>query len=189
MFPRSKSMLVLATACLTFGGGSTRGDEPPRKPAEKQAATQAVPDRAQLEKEFAESLSGAVLVGTYSVTGRENGANDAPKTERYTISKVTKLKDDLWLFQARIQYGKTDLDVPITLEIKWAGDTPVITMTDMTIPALGTFTSRVMFYRGRYAGTWQHDKVGGHLWGTIEKPKPNDRKKAAEPISKSGTTP
>jgi len=28
----------------------------------------------------------------------------------------------------------------------------------------------VLIYGDRYAGTWQHDKVGGHLWGRIEKP-------------------
>jgi hypothetical protein len=132
------------------------------------------PDRAQLEKEFAESLSGAVLTGTYSVTGTEGAKESPPKSEKYTISKVTKLKDDFWLIQSRIQYGQHDVTVPLTLEIKWAGDTPIITMTDMAVPGLGTFTARVMFYRGRYAGTWQHDKVGGHLWGTIEKPKVND---------------
>ncbi len=33
---------------------------------------------------------------------------------------------------------------------------------------MGTFTSRVMVYGDRYAGTWQHDKVGGHMWGHIE---------------------
>jgi len=55
------------------------------------------------------------------------------------------------------------------LQVKWAGDTPVITLTNLTIPGLGTFTSRVMIYGDRYAGTWQHDKTGGHLWGKIVK--------------------
>jgi hypothetical protein len=59
--------------------------------------------------------------------------------------------------------------LPIPLEIKWAGDTPVITLTKLAIPGLGTFTSRVVIYEGRYAGTWQHDRVGGHLFGKIEK--------------------
>jgi hypothetical protein len=59
--------------------------------------------------------------------------------------------------------------VPIPLEIKWAGDTPVITLTNLEIPGLGTFTSRVVIYEGRYAGTWQHGSVGGHLFGRIEK--------------------
>jgi hypothetical protein len=91
--------------------------------------------------------------------------------EKSTIARVSKVKDkeDSWLFVTRIQYGKTDLEVPLTLQVKWAGDTPVITLTNLTIPALGTFTSRVMIYGDRYAGTWQHGKTGGHLWGKIEK--------------------
>lgn len=158
--PRSANQLVaFVVVWSVFVGSMTLGDEP---------------DRPKLEKEFAESLSGAVLTGTYSVTGKEGAKESAPKTEKYTISKVTKLKDDFWLIQSRIQYGDHDVNVPLTLEIKWAGDTPIITMTDVAVPGLGTFTARVMFYRGRYAGTWQHDKVGGHLWGTFEKPKPGD---------------
>jgi hypothetical protein len=37
---------------------------------------------------------------------------------------------------------------------------------------MGTFTARVLFYEDRYAGTWQHGKVGGHMFGKIEKAKP-----------------
>ena len=57
--------------------------------------------------------------------------------------------------------------VPVPVEVKWAGETPVITLDEVTIPGLGTFSSRVVLDRGRYAGTWSHDKVGGHMFGTI----------------------
>ena len=32
----------------------------------------------------------------------------------------------------------------------------------------GNFTSRVMFFEDRYAGTWQHNQIGGHMFGMIE---------------------
>jgi hypothetical protein len=51
----------------------------------------------------------------------------------------------------------------------WAGDTPIIEMTDVTIPRLGTFSARVFFYGDRYAGTWQHGQYGGHMFGRIQK--------------------
>jgi hypothetical protein len=73
------------------------------------------------------------------------------------------------MLKTRIQYGETDKTLPIPLEIQWAGDTPVITMTNFAIPDLGTFTCRVLIYENRYAGTWQHDKVGGLLFGKIER--------------------
>jgi hypothetical protein len=139
------------------------------------SAVAAPADQAALEKKFGEDLAGVVFAGNYSVTvaGKEKPA----EMEKYIISRVSKVKDkeDVWLFVARIQYGKTDVEIPLALQVKWAGDTPVITLTNLTIPGLGTFTARVMIYSDRYAGTWQHGKIGGHLWGRIEKiEKPGD---------------
>jgi hypothetical protein len=43
----------------------------------------------------------------------------------------------------------------------------VITLDSVTIPGLGTFSSRVVIDGPLYAGTWQHDAVGGHMFGKI----------------------
>jgi hypothetical protein len=145
-------------------------DQPKSASTSTGPADNAAPiDQSDLEKKFAENLSGVVFSGSYSVT--TSGEEKPAQMEKYTIQRVSKVKDrdDYWLFAARIQYGKNDLTIPLTLQVKWAGDTPVITLTNLTIPGLGTFTSRVMIYGDRYAGTWQHDKTGGHLWGKIEK--------------------
>jgi len=158
------SLFLVAVICgLVVASSPAFADEKP-KPAERQKGKKS---QEELEKEFEEALSGSVLIGRYSVVGRGDEQNS--HEEKYTISKVSKLQDEYWMFETRIQYGKNDLTVPLTLRVVWAEDTPIITLTDLTIPALGTFTSRVMIFRGRYAGTWQHDKVGGHLWGRIEK--------------------
>ena len=77
---------------------------------------------------------------------------------------------DRWLFVARVEFGGKDVAVPIPLDVKWAGDTPVITLTDLTIPGLGTYTARVLIFRDHYAGTWSGGGHGGHLWGRIERP-------------------
>lgn len=126
----------------------------------------AEPSQAELEKQFSERMAGTVLIGLFTIDGKED---QAPKAERYEIDSVEKLRDDYWIFTARIKYGKNDLKVPITVKVLWAGDTPMVSLTDLTIPGLGTFTSRVLFYEDRYAGTWQHGKVGGHLFGKIQK--------------------
>jgi hypothetical protein len=89
---------------------------------------------------------------------------------------------DYWLLTSRIKYGKNDITLPLPLEIKWAGDTPVITLTDFTIPSLGTFSSRVVIYDNAYAGTWSHGKVGGHLFGTIEKIKAETKEGENRPV-------
>jgi hypothetical protein len=122
-------------------------------------------EQAGLERAFEEMLSGATLAGKFSL-------GDRIASDRYTISKVSKLAGDIWTIQARIQYGKRDVTVPVPVAVKWAGDTPVITLTDVGIPGLGTFTARVLFYRGQYAGTWSAKDHGGEMWGKIEKPAP-----------------
>ncbi len=120
----------------------------------------------ELERQFAERMRGSVLVGKFTIAGREDRE---ASPDRYEISSVDKVGDDQWRFNARMQYGTVDVTLPIVVTMRWAGDTPIITMTDVTIPTLGTFTARVFFYGDRYAGTWQHDKVGGHMYGRIEK--------------------
>ena len=139
------------------------------KTAEPAAAARA-PAQQELERKFAEELTGSTLVGNYTVDGRTG----APSQDRYKIAKVTKIEGDLWRFDAQIIYGKHDVTVPLPLTVKWAGDTPVITLTDMLVPGLGTYTARVLFYRGRYAGTWSGSDHGGEMWGRIEKEEAGD---------------
>ena len=117
---------------------------------------------SDLENEFKKELSGVVLVGYFSV-----GENKDLHEEKYTIKSVSKLATGLWLFEVRIQYGSHDLTVPLPLNVKWAGDTPVITLTDFSVPGLGRYTARVLIYQDQYAGTWSGKDIGGHLFGRI----------------------
>lgn len=119
------------------------------------------------EQRFQEMLSGVTLVGHFTITGEEDSGN--LREEKYTIAKVSKLSGDYWLFFTRVQYGGRDVTVPLKLEVKWADDTPIITLTDLELPNLGTYTARVIIYRGQYAGTWSGGRYGGHLFGTITK--------------------
>jgi hypothetical protein len=135
----------------------------------QEPAKKDVPSREELIKKLEADLTNVKLTGRFTVAGREDRE---PRAEEYTITSAIKLPEgDMWLINSRIKYGDKDTTLPIPLEIKWAGDTPVITLTDLAIPGLGTFTSRVVLYDNRYAGTWQHGKVGGHLFGRIEKVK------------------
>ena len=133
------------------------------------------PDRAKLEQKFARTMSGATLVGFFTVTGNDK----PPAEEKYTITKVTKLKGDYWLFATRIQFGGKDVTVPLMIPVKWAGDTPVIAVTDLGVPGLGTYTARVLVYDDQYAGTWAGHDHGGHLWGRIERADAKEAKDGA----------
>lgn len=131
------------------------------------------PEQKERYKQLEEMLTGAKLTGRFTVIGKEQ--DDLPK-EEYTILSATKAEEgDGWLLKARIKYGDKDAVFPVPVFVLWAGKTPVITLDKITIPGLGTFSSRVVLHDGKYAGTWQHDDVGGHLFGTIEKVK--DEKK------------
>ena len=122
------------------------------------------------EQRFQEMLSNVTLTGHFTVTGQADSST--LRKEKYTIAKVTKMDDDKWIFFARIQYGSRDVTAPLPLEVKWADDTPIITLTDLELPNLGAFTARVVIYRGQYAGTWSNNRVGGHLFGIITKNTP-----------------
>jgi hypothetical protein len=118
------------------------------------------------ERAFAERMTGAALVGQFTIAGREDRAR---RPERYDLSSVEKVGDDLWRFNARMRYGDTDVTVPVVVPMRFLGETPMISLTDLTIPTLGTFTARVLFHGDRYSGTWQHGDYGGHMFGRIEK--------------------
>ena len=147
--------------------GAIFGLSPNIEPLTSMTSIQNDPATEEKWRRFEEMLSGVRLVGKFSIVG---GQERPLEEESYTIDKVTKLPDgDFCMFEARIQYGERDVKVPLRLEVKWAGDTPMITLTDAALPGLGTFSSRVLFYNGKYAGTWSHGEVGGHLFGVIEK--------------------
>jgi hypothetical protein len=122
-------------------------------------------EQARLEEEFVASMTDVVLEGNFTLTGR--GDDSELRKERYEVSSVTHVAGDIWTFMARIQYGDHDVTVPVPVRLQWAGDTPVVTLTDADIPGVGTFTARVVFYRDHYSGMWWHGETGGNQFGRI----------------------
>jgi hypothetical protein len=115
---------------------------------------------------FKKSMNSVRFEGYFTVEGSDR----PPSKEIYEISSIQKFgDDDLWIFTARIRYGKKDVTLPLPLPVKWIGEIPVITMNNFSIPGLGTFSAHVVIDGKKYAGTWSHGKVGGHLYGKIEK--------------------
>jgi hypothetical protein len=122
-------------------------------------------DEAARIRKFSQDMERVVLVG-HSTRQNKEGVFGP---ERYYIDSVTHVSGDTWLFKTRLEYRGTDVPVPIPLRVQWAGDTPVITLTDLAIPGVGTYTARVVLYRTQYAGTWSGEKGGGQLFGKIER--------------------
>lgn len=121
---------------------------------------------ADRERQFSERMQRSSLVGHFTVDGREK---PSAEEDRYDISSVEKVGEDRWRFNVRMRHGSFDVTMPVVVPVKWVDDTPVVTLTDWAIPTLGTFTCRVLFHGDRYAGTWQHGRVGGLMYGRIEK--------------------
>jgi hypothetical protein len=167
-----RTVVALLGASLLLGTSGTAQETPPGGPAvpsptaaaDTTAPAETTAGDPELIAKLEKYLSGATLKGRYTVLGR----NVPPAEEEYTIQSAKKLPEgDLWLLEARIKYGKWDLTVPLTLSIKWAEKTPVITVEKLTIPAMGTFSARVLFNNEMYSGTWSHDDVKGQLFGQV----------------------
>lgn len=128
--------------------------------------TPALADEPSREDKLAEFLTDCQFVGHFTVDGKEDRV---PKTERYTIGKCERLPEaDMYRMTTTITYGDVNNEVPIDVKILWSGSTPVITLDNLWIPGMGTFSSRVLIHGDRYAGTWQHGEKGGHLFGSVE---------------------
>jgi hypothetical protein len=138
----------------------------PAAEAEQPAYT---PEEQARFAKLAAMLTGAKLKGKFTVVGKP----DLPTSdEEYTIVGAEKYSEkNFWTITARIKYGDKDVTVPMALPITWADDTAVISLDEFLIPGMGTFDCRVVLHDGKYAGTWRHGDVSGHLFGTIEKEK------------------
>lgn len=125
-----------------------------------------------VERPFVERMKGVNLVGSYTVAGAESLGS---RPEGYGIKSVEKVGDDLWRFNAEMHCCGVDGSVPVVVPLRFVGDTPMIMMTETTLPGIGTFTVRLFFYGDRYSGTWQHGDRGGQMSGRIEKQKEIDQ--------------
>src|SRR4051812_43882704 len=155
-------IVTLALIAITATGQPRPAATPPT-PATKPALSQ-----AELEKKFEQTMSNAVMIGSYSVTG----SNKPPAEDRYTMGEVKKKEGETWIMETRIQFGGKNIFVPLEVPVKWAGDTAVISVTDIGVPGLGTYTARVLIYGDQYAGIWSTSdgSHGDQMWGKLEHP-------------------
>ncbi|MBX3418172.1 MAG: hypothetical protein KF851_11260 [Pirellulaceae bacterium] len=168
------ALIGIVAALITCCGRNVSAQDDTSPPSHAAVASPSPSGSATDEqiKAFSEALNEVKFIGNFSVHGRDQ----APlgKEEYFILSAVKLPEADRWVITARIKYGNTDMTVPMTMDVKWADETPVITVDNMTIPGYGTFDARVLVHDGQYAGTWRHGEVGGHLMGRIEKLTPDE---------------
>jgi len=156
---------------VAFGAVSPLiADDP--KPSMKRAEA-----RAALEKKFEDALTNASMEGFFTVDGMK--ADKPPIKDVYKIDSCKKSGGDVWIITAFI--GHSNVKLPVPVEVRWAGDTAVIMLTDVGLPGInGKFSTRLLIDGHRYAGTWSHDKVGGHMWGVLGKTPAESKDKSAK---------
>jgi hypothetical protein len=106
-----------------------------------------------------------------------NGKLGPDKEDKYTIEGVEKTGDGQWTIKAKIEYGTVNFTAPVAVQVKWAGDTPVIIVDNIGFPGTAKYSARVMIFGDTYSGTWSAGDHGGLMHGVLRKA---EEKKPAE---------
>ena len=163
-----KTLLSAAVCALLACGPVARGQDTKSADPSAPAAASAKPKLTQeeLEAKFKATLTKATMSGRWC--GIKDGKLTPEKEDKYTIVSVNKLGGEAWIIHSRIQYGNKDFVAPIPVFVKWAGDTPVITLDGVAMPGGGNaYSARVIIYDKTYAGTWSGGDHKGLLNGVI----------------------
>lgn len=135
----------------------------------------------ELEAGFKALLSKATLSGRWcSVDNGQLGPEK--KGDSYSIASASKTGGHQWVIHARMRYGEREMVLPVPVQVKWSGDTPVLIVNDLSTGGERRYSARVLFFGNTYAGTWSSSGgQGGLLYGTItHDPQPS------EPAAASG---
>ncbi len=119
------------------------------------------------EKQFQETMSNVTMTGFFTV-----GDDPATHPDKYTIGRIWKIGDDLWNFEASIQYNNREFKATVKVPVKWAGDTPVLTLSNYLIQGQGVYSARILILADQYAGTWGAKDHSGKMFGKIVKNPP-----------------
>ena len=137
----------------------------PKPGTEAGEAAKPKASQEELEAKFKATMTKATMAGRWCSV--KDGKMGPEKEDKYSIVGVSKVSGDAWIIQARIQYNQKDIIAPIPIQVKWAGDTPVITLDNVPVPGGGVYSARVLVYGNTYAGTWSGGDHGGLLNGVI----------------------
>jgi hypothetical protein len=118
------------------------------------------------EQKFEESFTNVTLKGMWRLVEKGQTIGKALPDE-YTIVSAVKKSGDKWIITARMKFGTVDVSVPVPVDVLWAGDTPVISVTNLAIPGVGTYTARVLIHGDQYAGVWSGPDYGGLMEGVL----------------------
>lgn len=157
-----KLLLVTAAAFVILSATAFSQDKPAAAVNEKQKPAASA---EQLESTFKAMLTKATLAGRWC--SLKDGKLGPEKEDKYNIVSASKVGEHKWLVSTRIKVKDREMVVPIPVEVKWAGDTAVLSVDNLQYPGGGTYSARVLFHQHTYAGTWSGGDHGGLMSGVI----------------------
>ena len=157
------ALLLAATTLAVAQDSPQPAAAPNQKPSAPAAKPALTPE--ELEAKFIATMSKATMTGRWCLV--QDGQLTPEREEKYTIIGAKKIEGDSWMIGSKMNYGGREMILPLPIKLKWAGDTPVITVDNMKIPGGGTYSARVLVYDHTYAGTWSGGGKLGLLSGLI----------------------
>ncbi|MEP6670629.1 MAG: hypothetical protein ABJF10_15840 [Chthoniobacter sp.] len=157
--PQHSPLRILTTVMAGLAACLWMTTAPAEEPAKSAGST------PEQEAKFIATLTNATLKGRWC--GVKDGNLGPEKEDSYTIVSVTKLGGDKWLINARLPYGGKEIDLPIPAQVKWAGDTPILVLDNISMGTPRAYSARVMIYEKTYSGWWAAPDHGGLLSGVI----------------------
>lgn len=151
-----RTSIIATTALLAAALLAPAQDE--KKPADPAAA-------------FAAMLENATLKGTWApVDKRLLGDN---QEDGYHIVRATKKDGDQWEVLYRMKVQGKEIDFPLPVTVKFAGDAAVMILDNSPVGIGQTWSARILFHDDVYAGSWwSPDKQkSGIVSGTITREK------------------
>lgn len=128
----------------------------------------AADDAATLQAAFVAMLKDATLEGAWVPV--QGGKSGEQKVDRYQVVRAEKIEGDQWRIISKMTHQGQEIEVPIPVIVKWAGDTAVMILDDVATGGGKSYSARVLFHNDRYAGSWwASNQPGGLVSGTISR--------------------
>ena len=123
------------------------------------------------EAAFSKMLTNATLHGTWAPIDKKLLGDD--KQDGYHIVRATKKEGDTWEIVYRVKMQGRQIDFPIPVTVKFAGDTAVMILKNSPVGIGQTWSARILFHNDVYAGSWWSpgNTKEGIVSGTITREK------------------
>ena len=164
--PRPLPPLVALTLIVVWLAGHTAAAQDTKPAAPDKPAATGKPLPAGPEERFVALFTKAILAGRWAPL-KDGQLGEEKAGDKYHIVGVTKGKDDKWVIHAKLKYREQEFVMPIPVTVKFAGDTTILVVDNLTMAYGGIYSARLLIHEQTYSGSWSGGRAGGMLYGVI----------------------